>query len=312
MTTLNVLNKRLVRKLVSELYTEDIESIQKVANAETNTVYYVKTFSKESNVIVRISQDQTKINDYLKEQWCIKTAKEVGVPVPEILEVSNRIVPYPYCVVKYKKGTPGNQWSGDRGAFYLEMGETLKKIHTIKTKGFGNTFDWSHNQLSKYNSWDDYLTLHYRINEVIKFLRATKLLKPSVTKRITEITADFRTWNFKPVLCHNDFLVKNILLNTSNHISTVLDWELAVSSHKYRDLGKTIRNLLWRGDYELIPYLIKGYGMRPSEYERYKHYMLIFDLYAEVESEFIPRFPKNVTKERVDEFVSFWNTFFQS
>jgi hygromycin-B 4-O-kinase len=304
------INKRVVRKLVSEVYTDQILSIEKARDGETNQVYIIHTAPERSDLVIRISEDQTKINDYIKEQWCMSRARESGVPVPQVLEVSNSIVPYPYSVLKFKKGTPGNKNTKNREELWRQMGELLAKIHSIKTKGYGSTFDWSHNRLSKYKSWEDYLVMHFKIDEVVRFLSDTRILSTKATKRIKQVTRDFRTWRFKPVLCHNDFLTKNVLLSANGNITTVLDWELAVSSHKYRDIGKTVRHLMWLGEHDLLPVFLKGYGIGPKEYGTYKHYMFIFDLYAEVYTEFLPGFPKAIPPVRLEEFVTFWNEIF--
>src|ERR1051326_5528271 len=62
----------------------------------TNLVFEVSLPKEE--LIIRISNDETKINHYLKEQWAVTQVKKVGVPVAEILEVGNEIIAKQYMI----------------------------------------------------------------------------------------------------------------------------------------------------------------------------------------------------------------------
>ncbi len=307
----NQIRKEHVRKLVSELYTADIGEIVQLKNGDTNQVFMVHTLGHESDVVVRLSRDHTKINDYLKEQWCVKVAKEAGVPVPEVLEVGNHIVPFPYYVAKFKKGVSGNAFKGNRKELYRQMGEIVSKIHSIKTKGFGRTFDWSHNQLSKHRSWREYLENDLKVDEVANFLADHKVIDEKCSKKFRSVTDSIKEWSFKPVLVHNDFLTKNILVNNSGKITCVLDWELSLSFHKFREIGKTIRDMdEWEGFGENIPDLLQGYGMSLKQYNDHKYEMFVFDAYIGFfDRDMKNNFLKNPKSENIQHYIKFLNRY---
>lgn len=298
------ISARLARKLVSQLYTEDIASIERMSLGETSRVYLVKTSTRESDVVVRISENHTKINDYFKEQWCIQKAKEAGIPVPEILEVGNHIVPYPYSVVKFKKGIEGFRYEGGKKELYRQTGELAARINSIKTEGYGSVFDWSHNQLSKYETWKDYLEGEYKVSEEVDFCQKNEIFHPEAVKRFKMITDEIKKWKFEPVLVHNDFISKNVLVNKKGKITTVLDWERAISSHYFREIGKSVRYIEWESGPEYVKDFLRGYGMKVKEYKENKPYMFVFDLYFEL-IEIMEKFPK-IQKKRMEEFKEYW------
>jgi len=124
------------------------------AGGLTNFVFQVD--HAEGDFIVRISLEPAKLNDYLKEQWAMLKAREVGVPTPEILEVGNDVIAAPYMVARLMPGREATHHP-DRLAILKEMGRVTARIHCVPTTGFGQTFDWSHNQLSRHETWKEFL-----------------------------------------------------------------------------------------------------------------------------------------------------------
>ncbi len=55
-------------------------------------------------LVVRLSDKPEKITLFLKEQWAVDKARSNEIPVPDILEVGNEIIPIPYMIVRKING----------------------------------------------------------------------------------------------------------------------------------------------------------------------------------------------------------------
>src|SRR5688572_10138652 len=95
-TLLNV--RKLAFQLVRHHYPRKTISIAPLGGGLTNFVFAV-TAGKEE-LVVRISEQLEKLNFFLKEQWAVARAREKKIPVPEILEVGNSVIPLPYMILK--------------------------------------------------------------------------------------------------------------------------------------------------------------------------------------------------------------------
>jgi aminoglycoside phosphotransferase (APT) family kinase protein len=303
------INSGVIRKLVTELYTNDIAEISRINNGETNFVFFVSTFSRESDVVVRISLEQSKINDYIKEQWCIVHAKEAGIPVPVILEVSNHIVPYPYSVVKFKKGFVANNFEGEKEYIYKQIGEYTKKIHSIQTTNYGKVFDWSHNTLSKYKVWKEYFQNEYKVSQGLELAQHLAIFSNENFARLVKAVDEIQNWEFQPVLCHEDLQLKNILLNSKGKVTSILDWELAESHHPYRDIGKILRAADYERDREYWKHFLEGYGMSETEFRENKDVMIIFEIFNDLKS--IKKVEEDLTDERLEKIRRIENSLFE-
>ena len=303
------ISKRTARELVKTLYTDKIGQIEIVNNGTRNKVYVVHTLTKESDVVVRISEDQKTFGNYVKEQWCMNRAKQEGIPVPEVLEVSNHIVNFPYFVAKYNRGKVANRET-NFSKLYFEMGKLLKIIHNIKTDGYGEIFNWSQNQLSRVNSWQDYLNNTFHIDESIQYFIDNDIYPKTVIDRIQYVFNDLKSFKFSPILCHNDYLEKNILINSNGSISSVLDWELAISSHPFRDLGKTWRDMIFLKRDKYVEKFFEGYGLSRNKYITYRDYMFIFDVLYDVKELKVAK--KSGDIKKFNGIKEFWNMFFNN
>lgn len=255
-------NKSLALILTKELINEAPYYIETIHNGGRNKVYqvYVKNYGK---LILRISLEQDRLNDFIKEQWCWKKLKEVGVPMPEVLEVGNSIIPFPYMVVRAMEGIPGNRYINPDIKIYREMGKWAKKIHSILTKGYGNIFDWSHNTLSKNKSWRDYLDRELHLWESVSLYEEQQILTADNQKTYVKLANDVVQLKGKPTLVHGDYKLQNILVDKDCKIVSIIDWELAQSNiPQYVEFSHTFFDLNEEEKKEFL----KGYGMSWDEY----------------------------------------------
>ncbi len=222
----------------------------------SNFVFEVKT--SEGLLVLRLSEQAGQMNLFLKEQWAVAKAKEKGVPVPDILEVGQDSASLPYMISRKIDGTSPLQHK-ERKSIIEEMGRYLVLIHKVPTSGYGETYDWSQNTLSKKNTWQSYLHEEYNAGERIKILKQHQMLNTKQANRLTAIVRQMETWNKKPCLQHGDMRLKNLLVDRSGKISAIIDWDQSVSSiPPYWDLSIALHDLSI--DEKMC--FLEGYGMR--------------------------------------------------
>jgi len=183
----------------------------------------------EGSFIVRISPDQARINSFFKEQWAQNKAREVGVPVPEILEVGSDIIHQPFMISRVVEGSEAT-FHEKRFEIVKEMGCFAALINSVQTEGFGSTFDWSSNQLSHNKTWKDFLDNELCFEEKLKTLEKHKMLDAAQTKKIRKILIDAAKQKTNPTLNHGDIRLKNVMVDESGKITAFLDWENATSN----------------------------------------------------------------------------------
>jgi hygromycin-B 4-O-kinase len=183
----------------------------------------------EGDFIVRISPEPTRINSFIKEQWAQNKVREAGVPVPEILEVGSHVINQPFMVSRVVEGREAT-FHEKRLEIVREMGRYAALINTIKTKGFGATFDWSSNQLSHNESWQEFLENEWQLEKKLETLEKRKMLDASRAKKIRKILTDAGRQKSKPALTHGDIRLKNVMVDGQGKITAFLDWEHATSN----------------------------------------------------------------------------------
>jgi len=183
----------------------------------------------EGDFIVRISPEPTRINSFIKEQWAQNKAREAGVPVPEILEVGSHVINQPFMISRVVEGSNAT-FHEKRLEIVKEMGRYAARINKIQTGGFGTTFDWSSNQLSHNESWQEFLENELCFEEKLETLEKRKMIDASKAKKIHKILTDAGRQKTKPALTHGDIRLKNVMVDEKGKITAFLDWEDCTSN----------------------------------------------------------------------------------
>lgn len=215
----------------------------------------------EGDFIVRISPEPTRINSFIKEQWAQNKAREAGVPVPEILEVGSHIINEPFMISRVVDGENA-MFHEKRLDIVKEMGSYAALINSIKTEGFGSTFDWSSNQLSHNKTWPEFLENELNFEDRLRSLEKRRMLDAAQTKKIRKILLDAGQPKPKPALTHGDIRLKNVMVDEAGKITAFLDWEDCTSnlapawelSIALHDFGIDDRQLF-----------LEGYGLKEKE-----------------------------------------------
>lgn len=247
--------KQLARFVIEHHFGTRPSRISFKASGLTNFVFGVK--HREGEFVVRISPDAASINLFIKEQWAQSAAREAGVPTAEILEVGSAIIPHPYMISRRVSGVDGVRHN-KRNGIIREMGHFASVINGIRTKGYGATFDWSNNKLSRNETWKDYLRNEYRWHEKLNSLERHRVIRPAQAKKLKRTLLDAEKMKPKATLNHGDIRLKNVIADDDGKITAVIDWENATSNAApYWELSLSLHDL----GIDEQQHFIEGYGI---------------------------------------------------
>jgi Ser/Thr protein kinase RdoA (MazF antagonist) len=228
---------------------------------KTNFVFEVR--HSAGRFVVRLNSDPTKIQGFMKEQWATSQVKKLGVPTPEIVEVSNEIVELPYMISRSVEGTEAS-FHPRRLEIVCELGRYAALIHSIRTRGFGSTFDWSKNKLSRNATWHEFLRDELKLTERLKLLKSLRLISDSTGKKLRTILKQARNTPQKAVLNHGDMRLKNVLVDKQGKIAAIVDWEHCVSNIVAWDFSIALHDL----SIDEKQQFLAGYGVSDSFFTR--------------------------------------------
>lgn len=216
---------------------------------------------KEGDFIVRISPEQARLNSFIKEQWTQNEARKIGVPTPEILEVGSEIIGQPFMISRTVEGSEAT-FHKERLKITREMGELAAKINTIQTNCFGSTFDWTSNQLSRNETWKDFLESELQAENKLQILEKRKVLDAPQVKKVRQILAETAKLKIKPKLNHGDIRLKNVMVDDEGKIVALLDWEHSTSNlAPHWELSLALHDLSIDEKQEFL----EGYGLNEKK-----------------------------------------------
>ncbi len=248
-----------VRDIVRRYFSTAPKRIEALGGGITNHVYAVD--HPDGQFIVRMGATPAKVKEFLKEQWAIARAAEVGVPSAEVLQVGTEAAPLPYMIMRKVDGTEATHHP-DRVAILREMGRLTRLIHGVRTSGFGHTFDWSNDLLSRNETWKDYLQDELKVGTRLDVLEEHELLDKAAMKRLRAIWREVEGWKKPPSLNHGDMRLKNVMVDDKGAVTAVIDWEFCSSNvAPYWDLSLTLHDLSIDAKQEYLA----GYGLSAAE-----------------------------------------------
>jgi hygromycin-B 4-O-kinase len=218
--------------------------------------------NSDGEFVIRISPDAARINSFIKEQWAENAAREAGVPTPQILEVGFESIEYPYMI---STSVPGKDaiHHPRRLDIVFEMGRYAAEINSIRTKGFGETFDWSENKLSLNSTFKKYLYEEFRFREKLEILERGGMISKSESKKLSGIFSEAAGKYSKPVLNHGDIRLKNVIVSEEGKINAIIDWEGSTSNIAPAwELSLALHDLGVDG----MQQFLEGYGLSEKKY----------------------------------------------
>ncbi len=249
----------LAGKVLSHLLGPGAARPKPLGGGLTNFVFEARR--GRETFVLRLGGAPGKIKDYLKEQWAMARARESGIPVPEVLEVGTEPIGVPYMVSRKVAGTEATHHP-QRFSILRQMGRFARQLHEVETSGFGATFDWSENRLSRKESWAEYLAREFRGPERLAILDRHGMLAKPALKALRATLDEIARWDPQPVLNHGDLRLKNVVAEADGEVCALLDWEMSTSNvAPYWELSIALHDLSVDAKEELLA----GYGMTPRE-----------------------------------------------
>lgn len=246
------------RAIVAHHLGGPVRRVEALGGGLTNHVFRVRL--PDLSVVVRLGEAGGKTEAFVKEQWAAQRGAEAGVPAPRILQVGSDVIDTPYMILEEAVGHLG-VGAGDRQAVLTALGAAARKLHGIETQGFGDTFDWSANELSRCHCFGDWLDrLDWR--ERIAALRRDAIIDEAREAALLATLEDIARDDALPArLNHGDLRLKNIIIDNTDAIVALIDWEDAISAPpELWDLPLALHDL---GPDEAQAFL-SGYGMDPD------------------------------------------------
>ena len=264
--------RRLARTVVEHHFGSRPALIKYKSGGLTNHVFEAK--HSEGTFIVRISPDKGALNAFIKEHWCERAARRAGIPTAEILETGTSLIPFPYVIARSVSGVQAEDHP-ETERILRELGRMAAKINGIPTKGFGETFGWSNNELSLNKTLKEYLENEYCYRSRIEVLERSRLCPPGTIKALKRVFAEMLKMRVKPTLNHGDIRLKNVIVDEKGKIVAIIDWEKATSniaphwefSIALHDLGIDEKQQF-----------IDGYGIKPKKLEEAAPFVKAFNL----------------------------------
>lgn len=250
------------------------KEIRELHGGLVNFIYYAEVDG--AGYVVRLAEEQPKIQYFMKEQWAIEQAREKGVPVPEILEVSNEGSEFPYMITRWVKGRSAESFLfPERAGIVKELGKYAALINSIPTSGFGHVFDWSSNQLSRKETWKQYLQEEFGIDKRLATLERHSILAEETMSHLRGAVKEMMAWEGKPHLNHGDLRLKNVLCDDKGKICCVLDWEFC-TSNMAPQWDMSIAMDAFNVDEKAL--FLEGYGMSHGEYRKISQGVKVINL----------------------------------
>jgi hygromycin-B 4-O-kinase len=142
------------------------------------------------------------------------------------------------------------------------MGRLAARIHSIRTTGFGSTFEWTLNRLSHNASWDEFLENELHTEDRIQTLESCGMLQGGRIQQLRKTLETAAGKDRVPALNHGDLRLKNVLVDEEGAILCLLDWEHCSSNLAPEwDLALALHDL----DIDERDEFLKGYGIAADE-----------------------------------------------
>ena len=250
--------RRMARDILVGLLGGKVRRLTVLATGRTKIVFHAS--HNKGGFIVRLGVHPAKINEFLKDPWATEAARNAGVPCPEILEVGAALAPVPYMVARAVRGRCAVDHP-DREKVLMELGGIAAVLHGVRTQGFGSTFDWSHNRLTRHASLGSHLREELGARRRLARLRELKLITTAQERAHAAVLAVLEGYEGPTSLNHGDLRLKNVFLDTRGRIEALIDWDSCLAwPAPYWDLSICLHDL---GVDEKEAFL-HGYGLTPA------------------------------------------------
>lgn len=303
----------ILEKVVKSAVGYGINKKEKIMEGEVNEVYVI-TPTKGEDIIVRISRG--KDSRFESEKWAMDRCRDAGVPVPQTLslsEVETDREKLHICIENKIEGISLQELIKQKTLTQSEIkdltisaGEILSKIHSIKTKGFGEI---NYLGVGKFGMWSEYMLKQNENRDVV----LEKAKKIGVDTKLIQQAFAILVKNqdiYKDVdsrLLHSDYGIKHMLV-CNGKINGIIDFEncrggdIAYDFSWWSYFGKNRPPVEW---------LIEGYKRNGNLGENFKARMHIVKIEIALDlliyyGDVGHGFAKEITTDNLAEDIAFF------
>jgi aminoglycoside phosphotransferase (APT) family kinase protein len=238
--------------------------MERIGKGLVNDVYVLSTHSSKS--ILRVDPTEPTAARFEKEAWCMGAAEKAGIPVPRALGLGMQ-AGRPYLLISYIDGTSGEEASEeDRRLIWRRLGEYARRIHSIRTEGYGEdmtepgVFD---------GSWSEYLEYNLSSLGSKDQLLARGIITSDESEMLESTFLELASAHLEFGLVHDDLSLENSILGSDGKVY-LLDWGSAgVEAVPHMDLAEVLRSSL-REESPEFELFREGYGLSREAFEELK------------------------------------------
>ncbi len=270
----------LINSMIQKVAQSPVTEQKRINTGGTNEVYMIKTESGKGFVVrIALNLNHTR---HEEEKWALDQCLSQGISVPKVKlldKIKRNNEKYSVCI---ESRLPGETFSDKLGELsesqknelLNQSGVILSKIHSIPVKGFGQ-FD--ENGKAQYSSAQELLNDPYLRKEKMFKIADSVSLDPAIIRRALEIKdrGISSVSHIKPMLIHNDFDPKNILVEKGK-VTGVIDFEMAEGGDPVHDLAKWH---FFQKNRLTVDEIIKGYTNKKIFSEDYNKRFNLWRLY---------------------------------
>lgn len=264
----------VVRQIAYKFFSGNSDfSIKILGEGACNINYLIE--NSIPKIVVKLSKPHREykaLEEYRKEEWCVRKAQKLDIPTPRILEV-NQYGGRAYQIQSYVEGTPVADLKGASSLsenvkikVWQKLGEYTKKINSIPVTGWGENLLNETGEFS--DSWKKYV--HYNIDSLNNNDELIRMgvLSEKTSNSVKRIFQSLLDKNFTFGLCHNDIALRNTIID-SEGIIYLLDWGTARAEIvPHCDLNEILSAS--KPDKKTLQAFLDGYGISLHEFELMK------------------------------------------
>ena len=214
-------------------------SITEIQTGLFNTTFKIGCPEDEPDLIVRIAPDEDTGMIYYEKDMMHRepeihkmVREKTTLPVPKIIhaDFSKNLIPNDYLIMEFIEGIPMSDvplTQAQQKEIYKQTGSYLKELHdstVLNTYGYpGN------NCMAMKNSWNEafYVMWSKLISDISSIGVYNKDENHFARKQLDKFMFAFDR-RIPASLLHMDIWSQNILLDSNNKISAILDWDRAL------------------------------------------------------------------------------------
>jgi len=268
--TAKKIDDQLINNLADQLLNFKLIKINPIiGKGDVNQVFILT--SKHSKIVLRMNSADSH-NRFLKEGWCLKKAKEKGIPGPKVLSIGKKD-DFSFMFISFLPGVVGKEALMSKPDIWFQIGKYARLIHQIPVIGFGEDFDTDGVFKDSWQRFSDYNIDSLNDNDPLLDL---KIFDKDKSQLIKDLFVVFKDKNFKFGLNHGDLSLANVMVDREN--ISLFDWGCAMAHIvPHFEIEEILRSVL-KEDSNKFKHFLKGYGLSLSEFKVIKDDILILRL----------------------------------